>query len=116
MFFLLQNWRRGSLALVGRGEGGKRNTNMTRCKQCVHMHVNAKMRPVETVPGIRGGGMGERSGGGGNSSMIYLIHCKNLCKCYDVLTPRTIFKNTTYIKVSYTFTLKKKKERKKEVS
>jgi hypothetical protein len=41
------------------------------------MHVNAKMILVETVPGIREGGMGERSGGG-NSSMIYLIHCKSL--------------------------------------
>jgi hypothetical protein len=28
------------------------------------MYVNAKMIPVETVPEIRGGGMGERSGGG----------------------------------------------------
>jgi hypothetical protein len=27
------------------------------------MYVDAKMVPVETVPGIRGGGMGERSGG-----------------------------------------------------
>jgi hypothetical protein len=32
--------------------------------------VNAKLRPVETAPGIEGGGMKERSGGG-NSSMIY---------------------------------------------
>jgi hypothetical protein len=39
------------------------------------MYVNAKMIPGETVPGIRGGG---------NSSMIYLIHCKNFCKCYNV--------------------------------
>jgi hypothetical protein len=29
------------------------------------MYVNAKRKPVETVPGIRGEGMGERSGGGG---------------------------------------------------
>jgi hypothetical protein len=28
------------------------------------MHVNAKMIPVETVPGIRGGRMKENSGGG----------------------------------------------------
>jgi hypothetical protein len=27
------------------------------------MYVNAKMIPVETVPGIRGGRMGERNGG-----------------------------------------------------
>jgi hypothetical protein len=35
------------------------------------------MIPAETVPGIKGGEMGERSGVG-NSSMMYLIHCKNL--------------------------------------
>jgi hypothetical protein len=28
------------------------------------MHVNAKMIPVETVPGIKGQGMKESSGGG----------------------------------------------------
>jgi hypothetical protein len=28
------------------------------------MYVNAKMIPVETVPGIRGGGGEKRSGGG----------------------------------------------------
>jgi hypothetical protein len=27
------------------------------------MHINAKMMPVETVPGIRRGGMKEHSGG-----------------------------------------------------
>jgi hypothetical protein len=47
------------------------------------MYVNAKMIPVETVPGIRGGG-NERECGKGKSSRIYLIHCKSLCKCYNV--------------------------------
>jgi hypothetical protein len=28
------------------------------------MYVNAKMKPIETVPGIRGGGMKEGNGGG----------------------------------------------------
>jgi hypothetical protein len=37
------------------------------------------MIPVETIPGIRGVGKGERSGRE-NSSMVYMIHCKNLCK------------------------------------
>jgi hypothetical protein len=50
------------------------------------LYVNAKMIPVETVPGIRGGGRGESSGGG---NQVYLIHCKNLCKCYNVPTPST---------------------------
>jgi hypothetical protein len=35
------------------------------------------MIPVETVPGIRGGGM--KVVEGENLIMIYLIHCKNLC-------------------------------------
>jgi hypothetical protein len=39
--------------------------------------------PVETVPGIRGG-VDEREMEGVIASMIYLIYCKNLCKCYNV--------------------------------
>jgi hypothetical protein len=47
------------------------------------------MIPVETVPGVRGGRMRERSAGG-----EYLIHYKNLCKCYNIVTPSTeILKN-----------------------
>jgi hypothetical protein len=34
------------------------------------LFVNVKMTPVETVPGFRGRGLGESSGGE-NSSMIY---------------------------------------------
>jgi hypothetical protein len=56
------------------------------------MYVNAKMIPVETVPEIREGRMGKRSRGG-NSCMMYLIHCKNLCKYYNVPTPSTTIKN-----------------------
>jgi hypothetical protein len=44
------------------------------------------MMPVESVPIIRRGEMGEKRRGW-NSSMIYLIHCKNLCKCYSVPHP-----------------------------
>jgi hypothetical protein len=44
------------------------------------MHVNVKLIPVETVPGIRGEGMKE-SARGVNSNMIHLLHCKNFCKC-----------------------------------
>jgi hypothetical protein len=40
------------------------------------MYVNAKMILVETVPGIGAEGMKESSRGG-NSIMIYLIHCIN---------------------------------------
>jgi hypothetical protein len=55
------------------------------------MYINAKMIPVETVPGIRGGEMGQRSGGGESKNDI-LIHCKNLCKCYNVPTLNTTIK------------------------
>jgi hypothetical protein len=54
------------------------------------MCVNANMIPAETVPGIRGGGTGESSGGG-ISSMIYLMHCKNLCKRDNVPHPAQQF-------------------------
>jgi hypothetical protein len=41
---------------------------------------------IATVPGIREGRIGE-SIVGVNSSMIYLMQCKNLWKCYNVLSP-----------------------------
>jgi hypothetical protein len=40
------------------------------------MYVNVKMISVETIPGIGRGGMKERSGGGVNAYMIYLIHLR----------------------------------------
>jgi hypothetical protein len=49
------------------------------------MYVNGKIILVETIPGMGRGRMVE----GVNSSMIYLIHCKNLCKCYNVPPPST---------------------------
>jgi hypothetical protein len=55
------------------------------------------MIPVETVPGIRGVGMGEIRGGGRNSSVIYLTYCKNLCKCYNVSTLRTTIKKNIQV-------------------
>jgi hypothetical protein len=58
------------------------------------MYVNAKMIHGETVPG-----MGEewrrgkrRMVEGVNSTVIYLIHCKNSCKCHNVAPPRTTIK------------------------
>jgi hypothetical protein len=54
------------------------------------MYVNAKMIPVETVPGIWGGGCMRERSGGGNSSMMYWMHFK----CYNVPTlSKTIKKN-----------------------
>jgi hypothetical protein len=71
----------GREEVVGKGVGG-----WIWCKQCIHMYVNTKMIPVEAVPGIRGGEMWESSGRV-NSCKIYLLHCKNLCKCYNVPHP-----------------------------
>jgi hypothetical protein len=45
------------------------------------MHVNIKMIPVENTPGILGV---KENGGGVNSSMIYLTHFQNFCKCHNV--------------------------------
>jgi hypothetical protein len=42
------------------------------------------MRPVETIPGMGGGEKRERMMEGMDSSMIYLIHCKNFYKCHNV--------------------------------
>jgi predicted transposase YdaD len=47
------------------------------------MYVNGEMIPVETVQESK-----ERV----NSSMMYLIHCKNLGKCYHVSLPTTTIK------------------------
>jgi hypothetical protein len=45
------------------------------------MYVNAKMRPVETVPGIGGGEIKENGGAGEFTTMIYY---KIFCKCHNV--------------------------------
>jgi hypothetical protein len=46
----------------------------------VHMYINGKMRPLETIPrmGVR------RMKEGVNSTIIHFIHCKNFCKCHNV--------------------------------
>jgi hypothetical protein len=49
------------------------------------------MIPVETVLGIKGG-EDERAVERVNSSMIYLIHCKNLCKYSNVPQLSTVKK------------------------
>jgi hypothetical protein len=46
------------------------------------MYVNAKMRPVETIAGM-GGGVMKENGGGSKFNMLYLINCKNFCKCHN---------------------------------
>jgi hypothetical protein len=46
---------------------------------------------VKTVPGIRGGGM-KKNSEGMNSTMIYLKHCKNICKSFNIPPPSTTIK------------------------
>jgi hypothetical protein len=58
------------------------------------MYISARMRLVETISGIRGGGDKGKMMEGVNSSMMYRIHCKNLCKCHNVPPPSTIIKNS----------------------
>jgi hypothetical protein len=55
------------------------------------MHVNAKMIPVEAVPGIGGGGIQESSEQG-ELRITYLIYYKNLCKCHNVPPPSMTIK------------------------
>jgi hypothetical protein len=55
------------------------------------MYVNAKAIPVETIPGMGGGGE-EGIIEGVNSSMIYFIYYRNVCKCHNVLSLSTTVK------------------------
>jgi hypothetical protein len=48
-----------------------------------------KVIPVGTVPRMGGGEGDERAVDQVKPSMIYLIHCKSLCKCYNVPPPST---------------------------
>jgi hypothetical protein len=41
------------------------------------------MRHAEAIPGM-GGRRIKENDGGRNSTMIYLIYCKNFCKCHNV--------------------------------
>jgi hypothetical protein len=53
------------------------------------MYVNAKITPVEMIPGIGGRRWRRAVERGANSSMLYLMHCKNLCKWHNVPPPST---------------------------
>jgi hypothetical protein len=82
--------------LVGSGLGkvaGKEGRRM-------NMYVNTKMIPVETVPGM-GKGIRRRAVEGLNSSMVYLIQCKNLCKCHNKFPPTTTKKEKKQERIDY---------------
>jgi hypothetical protein len=76
----------------GRGEVlWKRGKWVNTVQKFLHMHVNAKMIPVESITG-----MGEREWRRVleeiNSNIICLRHCKNLCRCHNVPPPSTTIK------------------------
>jgi hypothetical protein len=64
-FFLLLNQRTGRQIRSCTGtsgrvqEVGKGHRRVNIVKYCVHMYVNGKMRPVETIPGTGEGDKGE---------------------------------------------------------
>jgi hypothetical protein len=75
---------------------GKEGRRVTTVQKCAHMPVNAKLRPVETVPGTGEGDTGERWRGEFN--MMCVIYCKNLHKCHNAPPPSTrIKKENKYI-------------------
>jgi hypothetical protein len=58
------------------------------------MYVSAEVITVETIPGMGEGGR-RKVVEGVNSNMIYLIYCKNFCKCHNVSPPSTTIKKNT---------------------
>jgi hypothetical protein len=99
-FFLLQNQRAGGqnrfcpegqwVWHLWKGEVARERGRRMNKVQIMYTHV-CKFKN-KTVPGIGGEGMKE-SRGVVNSSMIYMIHCKSLCKCCNVHSPsKTIIK------------------------
>jgi hypothetical protein len=50
------------------------------------MYISGKMRPFGTISGM--GERGIKENDRVNSSVIYLIYCKNFCKCHNVPPPR----------------------------
>jgi hypothetical protein len=65
---------------------------------CTHV-CKWKMISVETTPGMGEGEIKENDGGV-NSTTIYLINCKNLCKCHNV-PPSCTIKNKTEMSYMY---------------
>jgi hypothetical protein len=64
-------------------------------REKIKMSIYSKV--IEAISQMEGGGEKRGWWRGANSSMIYLIHCKNLCKCRNVLPPSTTIKKTQFI-------------------
>jgi hypothetical protein len=78
---------------MGMGRGSRERGRRVNMVQTMYTLVcKSKNDTCRNCSRIWGGGMRERSGEG-NSRMIYLIHCKNLCKWYNVPTASTIKNN-----------------------
>jgi hypothetical protein len=68
----------------------KKGRRVNMVQQCVYMYENAKIIPAEAISRM-GGGMKESSRGM-SSNILYVIHCKNFCKCCNVPTPNITIK------------------------
>jgi hypothetical protein len=72
------------------GGGGRQRGSWMNLVQIMYIHV-CKCKNDTGWNCSRNWGWGmKESSGGGEFNMIYLIHCKNLCKCYSVPSPNTI--------------------------
>jgi hypothetical protein len=56
------------------------------------VQTTKKRIPLETIPemGVEWGI--KENGGGGKFRIIYLMYCKNLCRCHNVPLPTTTIK------------------------
>jgi hypothetical protein len=68
---------------VGGGGVSKGHGRVNMVQTLVHIYVNGKLVPVETIPEWGVGGIKENDGRG-ELSMIYLIYCKNFYKCHNI--------------------------------
>jgi hypothetical protein len=74
----------------GKGRGGWRRVNMVQIL-CIHV---CKWKNEICWNCSRNQGRGiKKNGEGVDSSMIYLIHCRNFCKCHNVPPPSTTITN-----------------------
>jgi hypothetical protein len=70
--------------------GKKKKSKVLMGKRSFYFFVTCVVRQISKFKMCVCGGIEER--GGGNSRMIYLIHCKNFCKCPSVPPPSTAMK------------------------
>jgi hypothetical protein len=81
--FTKQKGRTGPALGVGNREREEGVGGRISCRYCVYIYVNRKIIPVETIPGMQGGEL-RKNGRGINSNMLYLMYCKNFCKCHNI--------------------------------